>query len=142
MLSPCLLLSSQPGSFLSPPETGNHSLGSSTVERPLVFAFCFQQLGAAGGGTSRYDVWLTKGCLVKAALHVWSSAPLSTAGQGPNRREARSDPVILQSCPTPSLCSHCRAEHDFTGPGRRRIQADGVTHLKSTGSRTNCRITA
>lgn len=59
VLSPCLLFSFQPRSFLSPPEKGNHSLGSSTMERALVFAFCFQQLGAAGGETSGY-IWLTK----------------------------------------------------------------------------------
>lgn len=50
VLSPCLLFSLQPRSFLSPPEKGNHSLGSSTMEWALVFAFCSQQLGAAGGG--------------------------------------------------------------------------------------------
>lgn len=52
MLSPCHLLPFQPSSFLSPPEKGNHGLGSSTMERALVFAFCFQQLGAARGETS------------------------------------------------------------------------------------------
>lgn len=50
VLSPCLLFSLQPRSFLSPPEKGNHSLGSSTMEGALVFAFCSQQQGANGGG--------------------------------------------------------------------------------------------
>lgn len=68
MLSPCLLFSFQPRSFLSPPEKGNHSLGSSTMERALVFAFHFQQLGATGRETSSYHVWLTKRCLVKAGV--------------------------------------------------------------------------
>lgn len=87
MLSPCLLVSFQPRGFLSPPEKGNHSLGSSTMERALVFAFRFQQLGAAGGETSGY-AWVTKRCLVKAAACVWSSAPLSRAGRGPKQTPA------------------------------------------------------
>lgn len=43
MLSPCLLFSLQPRSFLSPPEKGHHSLGSSTMEQALVFASCSQE---------------------------------------------------------------------------------------------------
>lgn len=89
MLSPCLLFSSQPRSFLSPPEKGNHSLGSSTMERALVFAFRSQQLRAAGGETSGHRVfWLTKRCPVKAAARGWSSAPRSRAGQGPKQTPA------------------------------------------------------
>lgn len=68
MLSPCLLFSLQPRSFLSPPEKGNQSPGSSTMEQALVFAFCSQQPGATGGeGASAPHMWLTKPCQVKAA---------------------------------------------------------------------------
>lgn len=28
-----------------------------------------------------------------------------------------------------SLCSHYRAEHNFIGPGKRRMQANGFSHL-------------
>lgn len=78
VLSPCLLFSLQPRSFLSPPEKGNHSLGSSTMERALVFAFCSQQPGANGGEASAHHIQLTKPCQAKAAAHAWGSAPPST----------------------------------------------------------------
>lgn len=76
------------GASSLPPEKGNRSLASSTMERALVSAFCFQQLGLAGGETSGYTTWLTKRCLVKAAACVWSSAPLSRAGRGPKQTPA------------------------------------------------------
>lgn len=41
----CLLFSFQPRSFLSSPEMGNCSLGSSTMEQELIFVFHFQELG-------------------------------------------------------------------------------------------------
>lgn len=69
MLSPCHLLSFQPSSFLSPPEKGNHSLGSFTMERALLFAFCFQQPAAARGETSilrhvsQSNAWPQERCL-------------------------------------------------------------------------------
>lgn len=64
----------QPRSCLSPPEKGNRSLGSSTLERELGFAF--QQLGTTAGETPRsvttsgqqHDAWSRRGvCLELSA---------------------------------------------------------------------------
>lgn len=134
VLSPCLLFSLQPRSFLSPPEKGNHSLGSSTTERALVFAFCSQQLGAAGGGglcpphladkatpgegsctclglsTSQQSAGDRSKPLLKHTNQIW--------GLGD---ETRSNPDIPWGCLMLSPCSCCRAEHNFPGPGKRRM---------------------
>lgn len=85
MLSPCHLLPFQPSSFLSPPEKGNHGLGSSTMERALVFAFCFQQLGAARGETSilqhvsQSNTWPRERCLeLGGSSQGWLGTETST----------------------------------------------------------------
>lgn len=134
--------SRQPRSFLSPPEKGNHSLGSSTMERALVFAFCSQQPGAAGGGglcpphladkatpgegsctcpglsTSQHSAGDRSKALLKHTNHIW--------GLGD---ETRSNPDIPRTCLMLSPCSCCRAEHNFPRPGKRKMQARGFRYL-------------
>lgn len=77
VLSPCLLFSLQPRSFLSPPEKGNHSLGSSTMERALCLLSVPSSWEQLEGEASAHHIWLTKPHRVKAAARAWGSAPPS-----------------------------------------------------------------
>lgn len=143
MLSPCLLFSLQPRSFLSPPEKGNHSLGSSTMEQALVFAFCSQQPGATGGEGGLCPPHVADKALPGEGNRTCLRLSPSQHSAGDQSKpllkhtnqirglgdETRSNPDMPWSCLMLPPCSCCRAGHNFPGPGKRRMQARGFRYL-------------
>lgn len=139
-LSPCLLFSLQPRSFLSPPEKGNHSLASSTMEQALVFAvprsswrrgLCSAPLAATGMPGAQHRAGHQSKPLPKHTHHIWALGD-----------ETGSNPDTPRGCLMLSPCSSCRAGHNFPEPGKRRMQPPGFGTCQMHCSRAKCTITA
>lgn len=123
VLSPCLLFSLQPRSFLSAPKRGITAWAVPLWSRHS----CLLSVPRSSWRRGLCSAPLADKAMPGAQhLPAQSWAPKQTPALGD---ETRSNPDIPWGCLMLPPCSCCRAGHNFPEPGKRRMQPPGFRYL-------------